>query len=236
MLVASVREGRDGRTGSRRWATATPTAIPTRSARPQTVVLADDLTREAIQEGIRAGRSYVAESKTVSLSFSASGSKGEHAGIGERLKVDRDDPGHRPPGGLRRARAARSASSRTRVCCSPVTVLPVSGVGHGGVAYDGVVRGVRTGRGAARGCGLGRCRGVGGVHQPDLPRALNLAEEGASPVIRRRPFLTAQLSVRTARQAVSRAARNAAWIERWNQLKTISCRCPPIFHFGGSAQ
>jgi hypothetical protein len=59
---------------------------------PQTVVLADDLTREAIQEGIRAGRSYVAESKNVSLSFGVSGAKGEHAGIGERLEVGRDTP------------------------------------------------------------------------------------------------------------------------------------------------
>ncbi|NGO15637.1 phosphoesterase, partial [Streptomyces sp. HC44] len=59
---------------------------------PQTVVLADDLTREAIQEGLKAGRSYVAESKSVSLSFTASGPKGEHAGIGGRLKVDRDAP------------------------------------------------------------------------------------------------------------------------------------------------
>ncbi|WNO73989.1 MULTISPECIES: CehA/McbA family metallohydrolase [unclassified Streptomyces] len=59
---------------------------------PQTVVLADDLTREAILEGIRAGRSYVAESKAVSLSFSATGGRGKQAGIGERLRVDEDTP------------------------------------------------------------------------------------------------------------------------------------------------
>ncbi|MGW7467172.1 CehA/McbA family metallohydrolase [Streptomyces xantholiticus] len=59
---------------------------------PQTVVLADDLTREAILDGIRAGRSYVAESKDVSLSFSATGGRGRHAGIGERLRVADDDP------------------------------------------------------------------------------------------------------------------------------------------------
>ncbi|MFD3437525.1 CehA/McbA family metallohydrolase [Streptomyces sp. NPDC058685] len=59
---------------------------------PQTVVLADDLTREAILEGIRAGRSYVAESKAVSLSFSATGGRGKQAGIGERLRVDEDAP------------------------------------------------------------------------------------------------------------------------------------------------
>ncbi|MFE6128407.1 CehA/McbA family metallohydrolase [Streptomyces sp. NPDC056437] len=59
---------------------------------PQTVVLADDLTREAILEGISAGRSYVAESKAVSLSFSATGGRGKQAGMGERLRVDEDTP------------------------------------------------------------------------------------------------------------------------------------------------
>ncbi len=89
-LVAAVREGHG------RWLPAMgnsdahrdPDAIGT----PQTVVLADDLTREAVQEGIRAGRSYVAESKNVSLTFTAAGGRGEHAGIGERLRVDRDTP------------------------------------------------------------------------------------------------------------------------------------------------
>ncbi|WP_162252548.1 CehA/McbA family metallohydrolase, partial [Streptomyces griseoruber] len=59
---------------------------------PQTVVLADALTREAIQEGIRAGRVYVAESSAVSLSFTATGGPGERAGIGERLRVDAGTP------------------------------------------------------------------------------------------------------------------------------------------------
>ncbi|MFI6339106.1 CehA/McbA family metallohydrolase [Streptomyces sp. NPDC050535] len=89
MLVASVREGRGwipamGNSDAHR----DPDPVGT----PQTVVLADDLTREDIQAGIRAGRSYVAESRSVSLAFTASGSKGEHAGIGERLKVGRDTP------------------------------------------------------------------------------------------------------------------------------------------------
>jgi hypothetical protein len=34
----------------------------------------------------------VAESKNVSLAFTVSGGRGEHAGIGERLEVDRDTP------------------------------------------------------------------------------------------------------------------------------------------------
>ncbi|MFF2061895.1 CehA/McbA family metallohydrolase [Streptomyces sp. NPDC058200] len=58
---------------------------------PQTVVLAEDLTREAILAGIRAGHSYVAESAKVSLTFGASGGRGRHAGIGDRLRVDADD-------------------------------------------------------------------------------------------------------------------------------------------------
>jgi hypothetical protein len=90
MLVASVRDGERG------WIPAMGNSDahrdPDTVGLPQTVVLADGLTREAIQEGIRAGRSYVAESKTVSLSFTAAGDKGRHAGIGERLEVDGDTP------------------------------------------------------------------------------------------------------------------------------------------------
>ncbi|MEU9209304.1 CehA/McbA family metallohydrolase [Streptomyces sp. NPDC048415] len=89
-LVASARSG------SRDWLPAMGNSDAHRDpdpvGTPQTVVLADDLTREAIQAGIRAGHSYVAESKSVSLTFTASGAKGEHAGIGERLGADRETP------------------------------------------------------------------------------------------------------------------------------------------------
>ncbi|CAL9485478.1 CehA/McbA family metallohydrolase [Streptomyces sp. enrichment culture] len=89
MLVASVRDGRA-------WIPAMGSSDAHRSpdavGSPQTVVLADDLTRRAIQEGIRAGRSYVAESARVTLTFRATGGRGEHAGIGERLAVGRDTP------------------------------------------------------------------------------------------------------------------------------------------------
>ncbi|MFI9026555.1 CehA/McbA family metallohydrolase [Streptomyces sp. NPDC053560] len=54
---------------------------------PQTVVLADDLSRQAIQEGIRAGRVWIAESAKIGLSFTVTGERGEHANIGERLRV-----------------------------------------------------------------------------------------------------------------------------------------------------
>ncbi|MGI5426566.1 CehA/McbA family metallohydrolase [Streptomyces sp. CA-179760] len=89
MLVASVRDGRD-------WIPAMGSSDahrdPDAVGSPQTVVLADDLTRRAIQEGIRAGRSYIAESARLALSFTVSGGRGEHAGIGGRLRVDRDTP------------------------------------------------------------------------------------------------------------------------------------------------
>jgi hypothetical protein len=59
---------------------------------PQTVVLAEALTREAVLAGIRAGRSYVAESSTISLSLTATGGEGQVADIGERLEVPPDTP------------------------------------------------------------------------------------------------------------------------------------------------
>ncbi|GAA0601314.1 CehA/McbA family metallohydrolase [Streptomyces crystallinus] len=65
---------------------------PDRIGGPQTVVLADDLSREAIQAGLKAGRSYVAESSAVSLSFGVSGGRGGHAGIGGRLRAAPDEP------------------------------------------------------------------------------------------------------------------------------------------------
>ncbi len=57
---------------------------------PQTVVRADDLSRGALLDGIRAGHSYVAESSAVSVRLSAAGPRGEHAGLGERLRVPAD--------------------------------------------------------------------------------------------------------------------------------------------------
>ncbi|MFJ7302410.1 CehA/McbA family metallohydrolase [Streptomyces sp. NPDC099088] len=90
MLVAAVRSGGHG------WLPAMGNSDahrdPDQVGTPQTVVLAEDLTREAVQAGLRAGRSYVAESQLVSLAFTASGARGEHAGIGERLKVAPDTP------------------------------------------------------------------------------------------------------------------------------------------------
>ncbi|MFI6347957.1 CehA/McbA family metallohydrolase [Streptomyces sp. NPDC050560] len=89
-LVAAVRGGRAD------WTPAMGNSDAHRDpdvvGLPQTVVLADDLSRQAIQEGIRAGRSYVAESSAVEVAFGATGGRGGHAGIGERLAVDAAAP------------------------------------------------------------------------------------------------------------------------------------------------
>ncbi|KAA9162310.1 phosphoesterase [Amycolatopsis acidicola] len=58
---------------------------------PQNVVLADDLSRDAILAGIKAGRNWLAESAAVDLAFTATGPRGQSAGIGERLDVGTDD-------------------------------------------------------------------------------------------------------------------------------------------------
>ncbi|HEY0807452.1 MAG TPA: CehA/McbA family metallohydrolase [Pseudonocardiaceae bacterium] len=55
---------------------------------PHTVVLADSLSRDALMAGLRAGRSWLAESSTVDLTFTA----GRTTGIGERLAVSGDTP------------------------------------------------------------------------------------------------------------------------------------------------
>lgn len=60
---------------------------PQKVGLPHTVVHADDLSRHALLEGIKAGRSYLVESSAISLKLTASGAHGEHAGIGERLRA-----------------------------------------------------------------------------------------------------------------------------------------------------
>lgn len=58
---------------------------------PHNVVLAADLTRDQILAGLRDGRSWIAESATVQLEFTATG-HGRQAGIGERLTVPATAP------------------------------------------------------------------------------------------------------------------------------------------------
>jgi hypothetical protein len=64
---------------------------PDRVGLPRNVVLADDLERHAILDGIRAGSVWIAESGEVGLSFeAAAGSRS--AGIGERLEAGPGTP------------------------------------------------------------------------------------------------------------------------------------------------
>ncbi|MFK4150040.1 CehA/McbA family metallohydrolase [Streptomyces sp. NPDC004065] len=93
-LAASPREGRGRRLPA--MGNSDAHRPPDAVGAPQTVVLADDLTREAVLAGLRAGRSYVAESSAVSLAFTAraGGPEGRdrQAGIGERLPAAEDTP------------------------------------------------------------------------------------------------------------------------------------------------
>ncbi|WP_290061748.1 CehA/McbA family metallohydrolase [Amycolatopsis solani] len=62
-----------------------------RVALPHTVVLADRLRREELLAGLKAGRSWLAESAAVQLDFTVSGG-GRTAGIGERLPLGTGEP------------------------------------------------------------------------------------------------------------------------------------------------
>lgn len=57
---------------------------------PQNVVLADDLRRAAILAGLKAGRTWIAESADVGLAFTVTGRRSS-AGIGERLPAASDE-------------------------------------------------------------------------------------------------------------------------------------------------
>ena len=135
---------------------------------PQTVVLADDLTREAIQAGIRAGHSYVAESKDVALKFTATGGRGKHAGIGERLYVEQDAPVTvrldvtGAPGCT-----ARFVTDQGVLFTGPA--MPASGTGtvewRTTPSYAAYVRAEVRHAPAT----TGPARAADGVHEPDLP-------------------------------------------------------------------
>jgi hypothetical protein len=58
---------------------------------PHNVVLAEDLSTDAVMDGIRAGHSWIAESSAVQLTFTASGNA-RQAGIGETLTVPPETP------------------------------------------------------------------------------------------------------------------------------------------------
>ncbi|MEV4437540.1 CehA/McbA family metallohydrolase [Streptomyces sp. NPDC049577] len=88
LLVAAVRGGNG------RWLPAMGNSDAHREPQvvglPQTVVLADDLSRPALLAALRAGRSWIAESSAVSLSFTTVDGRGGHAGIGDRLRAAPD--------------------------------------------------------------------------------------------------------------------------------------------------
>jgi len=89
-MLASPANG-----GNRRWLPAMGNSdahsVPQVIGLPHNVVLADQLSREAILDGIRRGRSWIAESADVSLELTASSGTSQ-AGLGERLAVAGDAP------------------------------------------------------------------------------------------------------------------------------------------------
>jgi hypothetical protein len=75
--------------GAARWRPAmgnSDTHLHDQIGMPHTVVLAEELSTEAVLAGIRAGRSWIAESAAVELSLRASAGD-DAAGIGERLET-----------------------------------------------------------------------------------------------------------------------------------------------------
>ncbi|CAM5436482.1 hypothetical protein GCM10010329_52360 [Streptomyces spiroverticillatus] len=59
---------------------------------PHTVVWAEELSTAAVLAGIRAGRSWIAGSGEVEVSFTVTGAGGGSAGVGERLAVAQGEP------------------------------------------------------------------------------------------------------------------------------------------------
>ncbi len=88
LLVESVR-------GRRPWLPAMGNSdahsVPQVIGLPHNVVLSDGLSHDALLDGIRAGRNWIAESSAVQLGFSAT-SGGRQAQIGDRLAVTAQSP------------------------------------------------------------------------------------------------------------------------------------------------
>ncbi|MGW1081666.1 CehA/McbA family metallohydrolase [Kitasatospora sp. NPDC002522] len=87
-LAVALRE-------NRRWLPAMGNSdahsVPQVIGSPHNVVYAEDLTRDAVLAGLRAGRSWLAESSSVQLELTATG-HGRQVGIGEELSVPADAP------------------------------------------------------------------------------------------------------------------------------------------------
>jgi hypothetical protein len=156
---------------------------------PHNVVLAEDLSTDAVMDGIRAGHSWIAESSAVQLTFTASGNA-RQAGIGETLTVPPETPvdirldikgrpqRHRP---LHHGRGPDAPGVRER-----------RGRRHGGVAYDGLPGRLRPRRSTSpdgeRVAGTGQhdgrrpdVRPHGRPHQSHLPHAgPSLTDQGTT--------------------------------------------------------
>jgi hypothetical protein len=66
-------------------------SVPQVIGLPHNVVYADDLRTDAVMDGFRAGRNWIAESSSVRLDFTVTGA-GKQAGIGETLEAPADAP------------------------------------------------------------------------------------------------------------------------------------------------
>jgi hypothetical protein len=97
---------------------------------PHNVVLVGDLERNAILEGMRAGRLWIAESAAVDLSFGASAG-GRSAGIGERLVAE---PGRAVSIGLQ-VRGAQGCFARLCTDLGTVLEAPVGADGRAVVTW-----------------------------------------------------------------------------------------------------
>ncbi|MFF8958818.1 CehA/McbA family metallohydrolase [Streptomyces sp. NPDC014894] len=129
---------------------------------PQTVVLAEELTRAAVLEGLRRGRSYVVESSAVSLALSAGDGRGRRAGIGERLRAAADAPvtvrfavAGAPDGGSVRL-VTEQGVLLTRAAAD---LEPGSGTGADRAAGAGARARAGAGAGSDAGAGAGGWRG-----------------------------------------------------------------------------
>ncbi|MBL1067468.1 CehA/McbA family metallohydrolase [Streptomyces sp. 7-21] len=100
---------------------------------PQTVVLADDLSRPAILAGLAAGRSYLAESSAVAVSLTVSDERGAHATIGERLHTD---PGARVTVRCHVTGAPENGTVRLLTDQGELRVEPVPSGGAAQVEWD----------------------------------------------------------------------------------------------------
>ncbi|HEY7049619.1 MAG TPA: CehA/McbA family metallohydrolase [Jatrophihabitantaceae bacterium] len=194
MLVESVR-------GERRWLPAIGNSDAHSEAQvidlPHDVVLSDGLSKDALLDGIRAGRNWIAGSSAVDLTFSAT-SAGRTAGISERLAVADPAPVDVTlevsgvPNGV-----VRMISDEGQVVQAS---LPASGRRHGHLPDDALPGRLHPRRGAppAPGRNAGQRqrhrprpadRADGRADEPDLPGAglVSLRGGGRAAGTHRRP-------------------------------------------------